>query len=64
MIHVQAKIDDGTYHRFRRLFPMQGAVQWFIASCFDAVLDLSERGEVETPVDLVEVTVKEVAEST
>jgi len=60
--NVIFKAEGRDIDKFDELFPMYGAKQWFFEGCLLKLLELHEAGKVETPVDLLALTVKEIGD--
>ena len=58
--NVIFKAEEADIKRFDAIFPMYGAKQWFFEGCLLKLLELHSKGEMEGPVDLMAITVREV----
>lgn len=56
---VQVRVPTDVVRWFDDRFPMYGAKQWFIESCFTRLKELAEKGDVETPADFVDMVVRQ-----
>ena len=54
------RIDPDLVEWFDTSFPIFGAKQWFIESCFRELKSMHDKGEFEPPVDLLTIVVREV----
>lgn len=55
------RLRKSTVEYLDEAFPSFGFRQWFVESCVEELRRRHEQGESESLVDLVEITVKEVA---
>lgn len=57
---ISARVDDDLFQWFDEHFPAHGMKQWFLANCLKKLKQLHDEGKYESPVDILEITVKEV----
>ena len=58
--NVIFKAEGRDVDRFDELLPMYGAKQWFFEGCLLRFLELHDEGKIEAPVDILDLTVREV----
>lgn len=57
---VAIRIEPELIEWFDAAFPIRGAKQWFFEGSLRQLKELYDRGEFEPPVDLLNLTVREV----
>lgn len=57
---VAIRCEPSLVEWFEESFPIHGAKQWFIESCFREAKRLHDEGKFEPPIDLVTIVVREV----
>ncbi len=55
-----ARIDKDLAEWFSANFPARGSQQWFLEGCISKLKEMHDSGEYETPVDLLDLAVREV----